>query len=66
MRFDTVRHCVMTDGEGHYYLVPITKKPDFQIWLDLTDSAELAYRLPSWAKQIDGVHKLTFSDPREE
>lgn len=60
-----IRYCVMIDDDGHNYLVPAYKRDDFQLWLNLTSVAELAYRLPEWARRIDDFHKISFTDPKD-
>jgi hypothetical protein len=60
----TARYRVESDGDGHYYLIPADKQSEFFAWMDSKDF-ELGVE-PDWAKRIDGPHRLTFTDPREE
>lgn len=57
----TSRYRVESDDDGHYYLIPADKQSEFLAWIDSGSDAE-----PTWARRIDGPHRLTFTDPREE
>lgn len=51
-------------GDGHSYLIPADKEAHFDEWLQ---SHQFTLGVaPAWAQQIDGSHRLTFVDPREE
>jgi len=54
------RFCIVGDGDGHSFLIPAERRGDWT--LDEGDEEEV----PTWAKPIDGPHRLTFTDPKEE
>ena len=57
------RYCIVSDEDGHDYVVPVGKKYEFQDWLEQFDeSADIDDCEPSYAQRIEGG-ELTFSDP---
>ena len=42
-------------------LTALDREADFDTWLERSDYGE-----PSWLERIDGPHRLTFTDPKEE
>ena len=60
----TERFRLESDGDGHWYLIPPEKQSEWSTWMDSKDF-ELGVE-PDWARRIDGPHRLTFTDPREE
>ncbi len=53
------RYCLVEDGDGHFYIIPFARRPD---WEDALRNDSV----PEWAVQIDGPHLLSFTDWREE
>lgn len=60
----TARYRVESDGDGHHYLIPADKQSEWMAWMD--SEAFENDDVPDWARRIDGPHRLTFTDPREE
>lgn len=54
---------IKSDDDGHYYLIPADREDDWWAWVQAPDADPEG---PPWARRIDGPHRLTFSDPREE
>lgn len=70
------RWCVVSDGDGHSWLCPAERRGEALSLLEANedfwcrDSINGETPPPSpdeveWLRRIDGVHRLTFTDPQE-
>jgi hypothetical protein len=68
------RYFIGTDDSCHTYLVPETKRAEWQKWEEFqsTDSTkwsqeecDYAWTTPEYARRIDGWSSLTFTDPKD-
>ena len=57
------RFRLVTDGDGHWYLIPNDRENDWDEWRDSDDHATGIP--PDWAVGIDGPGSVTFVDPRD-
>jgi len=54
------------DEDGHWYIIPESKKDEFDNWLDLVYSEEAdCGDMPEWAKCIDGPHSIIIHEYSE-
>ena len=72
-----MRYCIIYDDSGHEYLCPVTRKDEankmieaiekYWVTVDYEDlEAGESPEFPDFLKQIDGIHRLTFENPKEE
>ncbi len=54
------RYALVTDYDGHWYVVPAGRRDEAGGYLAGADS------LPDWLSEVDGPHRLTFADPRTD
>jgi hypothetical protein len=59
-----MRYRMVQDDDCHWYLIPANRSFEFDTWRESDDYQ--AGIEPDWAHRIDGPHRLTFTDPREE
>lgn len=71
------RFCILQDDDSHWYLVPADKREEAEkyfadiaaFWENEHDSDGVSGddepQRPDYIKDIDGPHKLTFTDPQE-
>lgn len=58
------RHILSMDNDGHWYVIPVAKQPEWGAWLDIPSDDERAWEVPDFAKRVGGAPCLvTFSDP---
>lgn len=50
--------CLMRDDDCHWYLVPLENKYEFEKWSESGNE-----RVPQYAREIDGYHRLEFENP---
>jgi hypothetical protein len=56
-----------TDGDGHWFIVPVKRRADFDDWLAQDWSSELAvFITPSYATEADNPQYITFEAPEDE
>lgn len=60
-----MRWRAVEDGEGHWYLIPAERSFEFDTWRQDSDDYRAGIE-PDYAQRIDGPHRLTFTEPREE
>jgi len=63
MRFDTVRYCLVADGDGHTWLVPLEKRPEFERHITHCECGEEDFDEPSYAHRVEGG-LLSFTHPQ--
>ena len=61
------RYCISQDGDGHWYLIPDFEREFFEDMIECEDD-EITEAGWTWLANhsIDGPHRLTFTDPKEE
>ena len=79
--WDDIRYCLVQDDDSHWYMTPAYMKEDFNVKMDeLADSqghdcehcgGGYYDRLDEFERKfgdyrVDGPHRLTFKDPRED
>jgi hypothetical protein len=57
------RFFLAQDDSCHWYLVPDTKRAEWEAWRNLSGADERSWTVPDFAKPIDGPHRLTFTNP---
>jgi len=58
------RYFLDTDASSHWYIVPLSKKKEWEDWCNLDEDDEAAWSAPSFAERIGGSPTLvTFTDP---
>lgn len=58
------RHILTMDNDGHWYVIPVAKQPEWGAWLDIPEDDERAWEPPEFAKQVGGSPCLvTFTNP---
>lgn len=61
------RYFLDTDEDGHWYVVPVSRKADWEAWQDLPEDDEQTWEPPDFARQVGGAPSLvTFTDPQVE
>lgn len=55
---DTKRYTLVSDDDGHWYLIPSGRIQDLADWLECGDQI-----LPEWVREVDGPHVVTFTEP---
>lgn len=58
-----VRYCLMSDGDGHTWLVPVMRRQEFETYIALCECAECDYIEPDYVKRVEGG-LLTFTQPQ--
>ena len=54
------------DGSCHWYLVPLSKRVEWDEWCGLDENDERSWEAPEWAKRLPGHPSwVPFADPRE-
>ena len=60
---DSVRqYYLSSDQSGHNYIVPVTRKKEFEAWSNLDEDDEDAWEAPDYAFKIEG-QTLHFENP---
>lgn len=58
------RFCLTQDNDGHWYVIPVARQQEWEVWLDLDEDDEAAWEPPSWANRTYGAPSLvSFTDP---
>jgi hypothetical protein len=53
------------DSSSHWYIIPVNKQEDWDIWNNLDSDDELAWDAPDWAIPVNGSLTLvTFENPK--
>ena len=60
---NTERFFLAQDDSCHWYLVPASRKVEWEAWRDLPGTDERSWTVPDFTKGIDGPHRLTFTNP---
>lgn len=61
---DEERHILTMDNDGHWYVIPVAKQPEWGAWLDIPSDDERAWEEPEFAKRVGGAPCLvTFTNP---
>lgn len=55
-----------SDDSGHDYLYPVEHEAEWQAWRDIPEDDERSWEAPAFARRIDGVSSITFTDPQED
>jgi hypothetical protein len=61
------RYFLDNDGDGHWYVVPVTQRGNWQAWVDQLGSDEdgVDTATPAYAQSIGcSPNYMTFKDPR--
>lgn len=62
------RYYIDTDGDGNYFLIPVKRRADWVLWVQIgVDDPEdpRAWEAPGWAKPVE-VSGVTFENPKEQ
>lgn len=59
------RYFIGRDDSAHTYLVQVEHRDKWDAWVNQLGGDHADYDTPSYARRIDGVHRLTFTDPQE-
>lgn len=57
---------IVGDDDGHWYVIPVDRRKEFEDWLDaiyqheLDDEGNRNWDRPDWARLIDGPQSLRF------
>lgn len=54
------RYFLTTDGDGHHYVVPLSRADDFDRWVQ----DEEDWEVPAYATRVEG--RITFDDWRKK
>ena len=63
-----MNYCVIQDDDGHSFVVPHERKADAEGYLASIceeDDQSTSSPLPSYMKEIEGLHTLVFTDWKE-
>lgn len=60
------RYCLKQDDDCHWYLIPVLRLQNFEEWLAAGPYYEDYEGEEFDSCRIDGPHRLTFTDPKEE
>lgn len=52
------------DNDCHWYLIPVAIRAEWDAWRELPSDDERAWTPPAGARDMDGLHTLTFTDPQ--
>lgn len=58
-----VRWFLDCDQSGHDYLVPVSKRDEWEQWVDLPEDDPNAWMVPPWAIAVNGPSQVTFTLP---
>jgi len=48
------RYYLTQDNDSHWYVVPVTKRDEWNAWLELDEDDEAAWEAPEWALRTYG------------
>jgi len=58
------RYFMSTDDSGHWYIIPVTKRQEWEEWSDLPEEDERTWEAPDFARPVGGSPTcVTFTDP---
>jgi hypothetical protein len=60
------RYFVGQDNDCHWYLIPVELYDKYSAWIDMDPKDPASWEEPEGIERIDGPHRLTFTDPRED
>lgn len=52
------RYFLGSDNSGHWYVVPVSKTDEWDMWNNLDEDDEAAWEAPEWAKRVGGSPTL--------
>jgi hypothetical protein len=52
------------DDSGHWYVVPVAIRAEWDAWVQIPSDDDRAWTPPAGVRDIDGPHLLTFTDPQ--
>lgn len=58
------RYFLGRDESLHWYLVPLKNKKEWDEWTEISEDDERYWKVPEFAKRIDGYDSITFSNPK--
>lgn len=59
------RYFIGIDCSGHEYLIPLSKKKEWEEYTNIPEDDERSWNIPDYAESIDGG-TLTFENPRNK
>ena len=60
------RYFLSMDSSFHWYIVPVSRRLEWEMWNALDDNDESGWETPPYASRIGGaVSRVTFLDPRD-
>lgn len=62
---ETDRFFADQDGDCHWYVIPEANRAEWTAWRELPSDQEEAWEPPAFARPLDGLHTLTFTDPKQ-
>ena len=51
---------LVSDDDGHWYIIPETREDDFEKWVEKEDPEE-----PIWCNRVDNPHRVRFFEWHE-
>jgi len=61
----TERYYLDRDNDSHWYVVPVSRKDDWEAWLGLGEDEEAGWDEPDFVARVGGSPSLvTFTDAR--
>lgn len=54
-----------SDQDGHNFVVPSSKRDEWNAWLDLDQNTPEAWEVPEWAHPLNGPQSIEFQNWRE-
>lgn len=59
------RYFLDTDNSSHWFIVPVSRKAEWQAWNELDEDDPASWDAPDFAEPVGGCFNLvTFTDPR--
>jgi len=55
-----VYNMLVSDDDGHWYIIPETREDDFEKWVEKEDPEE-----PIWCNRVDNPHRVRFFEWHE-
>lgn len=52
------RYYLDSDGDGHWFVIPVSKRKEWAKWCELDSEDEAAWTPPEFAKKVGGSYTL--------
>lgn len=61
-----MRYFLDTDCSGHWYIVPVTNKRQWDNWTNIDEEDERSWKVPKYVQAVGGHPSIiTFTDPQQ-